>query len=278
MIDWGRRRTECGRPAVMGIINVTPDSFSDGGLFFDAERAVEHGVDMAAQGADILDIGGESTRPGASKVGVDEEIERVVPVIAGLRERVSIPLSIDTSNPEVMEAAVAAGAAMINDVRALCRPNALEKAAECGVQVCLMHMQGEPSTMQRDPRYHDVVREVRDFLAGRVDAALRAGIPRERILIDPGFGFGKNLDHNLTLLRNLDKLADVGVPILVGLSRKSMIVRILGDEPKSRVPASIALALAACSRGAAIVRVHDVPETVQAMRVWQATESEPSGA
>lgn len=270
--DWGRFREETGRPAVMGIINVTPDSFSDGGRFFDTGVAIEHGLHLAGHGADLLDIGGESTRPGSAPISVDEELDRVMPVIEGLRERVAVPLSIDTSNPPVMRAAVAAGAVMVNDVRALGRPGALEAAVHCGVPVCLMHMQGEPGTMQVDPRYDDVVAEVSEFLADRMAAAVAAGIAREQLLVDPGFGFGKNLDHNLTLLRNLTALAALDVPVVVGLSRKSMIPRMLGYEPSDRVAASVALNLFAALRGAAVLRVHDVRETVDALRAWFAVE------
>lgn len=256
----------------MGIINVTPDSFSDGGRFFDTRLAVEHGLGLAAHGADILDIGGESTRPGSAPISADEELDRVMPVIEGLRERIPIPVSIDTSNPPVMRAAVAAGACLINDVRALGRPGALEAAAECGVGVCLMHMQGEPGTMQDDPRYDDVVAEVTAFLADRMAAAVAAGVARERLLVDPGFGFGKNLEHNLTLLRNLPALGILEVPVLAGLSRKSMIPRMLGYEPEDRVAPSIALNLFAAQRGAAVLRVHDVRETVDALRAWFAVD------
>jgi dihydropteroate synthase len=259
----------------MGVINVTPDSFSDGGLFLDAGRAIEHGVRLVEQGADLIDVGGESTRPGAEAISIDEELARVIPVIEALHDRVPVPLSIDTSNPQVMTAAVEAGATLINDVRALMRPGALEAAAHCAVPVCLMHMQGEPGTMQVAPHYDDVVEEVAEFLTQRVEAAVAAGVSRNAIIIDPGFGFGKNLEHNLTLLRNLERLSDHGMPILAGLSRKSMIVRILGRDPVDRVPASVALALYAASRGASILRVHDVRETAEAIRVWAAADQAP---
>lgn len=274
----GRVRLRSDGPSVMGIINVTPDSFSDGGLFFDTGRAVEHGLRLAEEGADILDIGGESTRPGAAAVSVDEELARVIPVIEGLRSRVDTPISIDTSRPAVMHAAVAAGARMINDIRALRASGALEAAAACGVPVCLMHMQGEPGTMQVDPHYDDVVKEVAEFLEERAEAALAAGIARADVIVDPGFGFGKTLAHNLELLRHLDRIAPAGMPVLAGLSRKSMIVRILGHEPPDRVPASIALALYAVLKGAAIIRVHDVRQTVEALAAWRAAAGAGAGA
>lgn len=273
--DWVRFRTRHGRPAIMGIINVTPDSFSDGGRFFDRDLAIEHGLRLAGEGADMLDIGGESTRPGARAVTEDEEIDRVVPVIEALRRELDTPISVDTSNGVVMRAAVAAGATLINDVRALTRPGALEAAADCAVDVCLMHMKGEPGTMQDDPRYDDVVGEVGAYLQARVAAAEAAGIPRERLFIDPGFGFGKNLDHNLALLRNLSSLARDGLPVLAGLSRKSMIVRILGSDPGDRLAPSVALALFAAREGAAVLRVHDVAPTLHALRTWQAVETAP---
>ena len=255
----------------MGILNTTPDSFSDGGLFLDAERAIAHGVAMAEQGAHILDVGGESTRPGAQPVSVQQELDRVIPVIEGLRERVAVPLSVDTSKPEVMRAAVAAGAGMINDVMALRAEGALEAAAELGVPVCLMHMQGEPRTMQKDPRYGDVVGEVRAFLRSRIEACTAAGIPPGNLVIDPGFGFGKTVEHNLELLRRLREFQALGPPLLVGLSRKSLIGRILGRPVEQRLPASLALALMAVQNGAHILRVHDVAATVDAVRLYEAT-------
>ncbi|GJL81891.1 MAG: dihydropteroate synthase [marine bacterium B5-7] len=254
----------------MGILNVTPDSFSDGGQFFDTQRAIEHGLSMVEAGVSLIDIGGESTRPGADKVSQSEEISRVTPVIEALVAQTSVPISIDTSNPEVMVAAVTAGASMINDVRALQRHGALEAAADLKVPVCLMHMQGEPDTMQVDPRYNDVVTEVADFLKARVDCAVDAGIPLQDIVIDPGFGFGKNLEHNLRLLDELAALLQIGVPVLAGLSRKSMIVKILGYDPQDRRPSSLALALIATQNGASILRVHDVRETVEALSVLKA--------
>jgi len=254
----------------MGILNVTPDSFSDGGLYLDPARAVERGLAMAAAGADLIDIGGESTRPGATAPGVTEELGRVIPVVAGLRAASGVLLSVDTSEPQVMTAAVAAGADMLNDVRALGRPGALAAAAAAGVPVCLMHMQGTPATMQREPHYRDVVQEVRDFLLERVAACVAAGLPRASLILDPGFGFGKTLGHNLALLRRLDELVATGLPVLAGLSRKSMIGQLTGEPgalPADRQGGSLALALVARARGARIVRVHDVGPTVQAFRV-----------
>jgi len=252
----------------MGVLNVTPDSFSDGGDFATHEAALRHARQMVAEGADLIDVGGESTRPGAAAVTVQEELDRVIPVIETLAAELPVPVSIDTSKPEVMRAAVAAGAGLINDVAALRRRGALAAAATLGVPVCLMHMQGEPGTMQRDPTYLDVVGEVRAFLAERLAACAASGIPRERLLVDPGFGFGKTLAHNLALLRGLPRLAELGAPVLVGLSRKSMIGALLGDVPAGqRLHGSVAAAVLAVQRGAAIVRVHDVGPTVQALRV-----------
>ncbi|HEU4626491.1 MAG TPA: dihydropteroate synthase [Steroidobacteraceae bacterium] len=273
----GRQRLDLSTPVVMGIVNVTPDSFSDGGRFLDARRAVEHGRRLVEEGAAILDIGGESTRPGAMPVSVDEELRRVIPVIEGLAGEKAI-LSIDTSKPAVMKAAAAAGAGLINDVYALRLPGALETAAESGCAVCLMHMQGEPRTMQQDPRYGDVVNEVKAFLAERVQSCRALGIPPERIAIDPGFGFGKTLAHNAALLRGLDVLAAMqpaqpdGMPLLVGLSRKSMLGKILGKPADERVYGSIALAVMAVLKGARIVRAHDVAATVDAMKTVAAIQ------
>ncbi len=270
VLDCGGRRLDLGRRAVMGILNVTPDSFSDGGFYFAPDKAVARARQMVEEGADIVDVGGESTRPGAQPVSVEEEIERVVPVIERLARELEVPISVDTSKPEVMRAACAAGAGFINDVRALSAPGALETAAALGVPVCLMHMQGEPRTMQDNPRYRDVVAEVRDFLAGRLAAAEAAGIPRTRLLVDPGFGFGKTVAHNLALLRGLGEIAALGVPVLVGLSRKSLIGKLLGLPLERRLHASVALALMAVQNGARVVRVHDVGPTVEALRMWEA--------
>lgn len=260
----------------MGILNVTPDSFSDGGLYSDARRAREHGLALVEAGADLIDVGGESTRPGAVAPDVGEELERVIPVIEALRRVSDVLISVDTSRPEVITAAAAAGADMVNDVRALQEHGALEAAVEAGMPVCLMHMQGTPATMQLAPRYVDVVAEVRDFLLARAAACVTAGLPRESLILDPGFGFGKTLEHNLALLRRLDEFVALGHPVLAGLSRKAMIGMLAGNPggaPSARVGGSVALALEARARGARIVRVHDVEETVQAFRVVGALES-----
>ena len=260
-------------PRVMGIVNVTPDSFSDGGRLATVEAAVAHGLRLVEQGADILDIGGESTRPGAEPVSVDDEIARVVPVIAGLRAAWAGPISIDTMKPEVAQASVAAGAAMWNDVTALTHaPDSLSTAVALGCDVVLMHMQGEPRTMQADPRYGDVVAEVADWLAARAEAAIAAGVARERIWLDPGIGFGKTAVHNLALTAHLDRLAATGFPVLYGASRKRMIQAIdpSSIDPSDRLGGSLALVLAAARGGAAILRVHDVRETVQALKLQSA--------
>lgn len=261
------------RPVVMGVLNVTPDSFSDGGKFVRLDAAVERGVQMAEEGAAIIDVGGESTRPGAQPVGLDEELRRVIPVIARLRSRTQAVISVDTSKPEVMDAAAAAGAAMINDVRALRGPGALEAAETSGCAVCLMHMLGEPRTMQEAPSYEDVVTEVRLFFEQRVEACLTAGLPAERICLDPGFGFGKTLAHNLQLLRHLSDLSVNGLPILAGLSRKSMVGTLTGRPPHDRVHGSVALAVIAALNGARILRVHDVAATVDALQVVAAVQN-----
>jgi dihydropteroate synthase len=253
----------------MGILNVTPDSFSDGGQFFDQQEALDRARRMLADGADLIDVGGESTRPGAAQVAETDELARVLPIVAELASEGAL-VSIDTMKPAVMRAAVAAGAVMINDVRALQEPGAIEAAATTHAAVCLMHMQGEPRTMQRDPQYADVVGEVRDFLVARACACEVAGIAPDRIVIDPGFGFGKTLEHNLALLGRLDVLRDSGYPVLAGLSRKSSLGALTGRATGERLAASLAAALAAVARGAAIVRVHDVRETVDALKVWQA--------
>jgi len=258
---------DLGEPIVMGVLNVTPDSFSDGGRHVEADAALARGLAMAGQGARIVDVGGESTRPGAAPVRLAEELARVVPVIARLAGRIDVPISVDTSKPEVMRAAVEAGASLINDVRALEAPGALEAAAGTGAAVCLMHMRGEPRSMQDAPHYHDVVSEVRDYLAARVAACEAAGIPRERICVDPGIGFGKRLEHNLALLRALDRLAAPGIPVLVGVSRKSLIGMITGRPLDGRLAGSVALAALGVWHGAAIVRTHDVAETVDAVKV-----------
>ena len=259
-------------PLVMGVINVTPDSFSDGGQFLDTAAAIEQGLRLAGEGAAILDIGGESTRPGAADVGQEEELRRILPVIERLRARTSAVISIDTSKPGVMRAAAAAGAGLINDVRALREPGALEAAAATDCAVCLMHMQGEPRTMQLAPSYRDVVSEVKAFLAERVQGARAAGLSGDRLVIDPGFGFGKTLEHNLQLLRRLRDLAVDGLPLLAGLSRKSIVGKLIGRPQGERVYGSIALAVIAAQNGASIIRAHDVAATVDALRALAAVE------
>ena len=259
-----------GLPLVMGIVNVTPDSFSDGGLFLDVDAAVAHAHRLLAEGADVLDIGGESTRPRAAPVGEAEEIARVVPVIAAVRRESQVPISIDTMKHAVARAAVAAGATMWNDVTALrFAPESLATAAELGCAVVLMHMQGEPRTMQAAPRYDDVVAEVAAFLADRAEAAIAAGVAPARIWLDPGIGFGKTAAHSLALLRGLDRIVALGYPVLVGVSRKSAIARIAHDRTAEdqRLGGSIAAALVAVRAGAAMIRVHDVAETRQALAV-----------
>ena len=256
----------------MGVLNVTPDSFSDAGRFASPDGAVEQGLRMAAEGAAMIDVGGESTRPGAQPVDAAEELRRVLPVIERLRRATTAVVSIDTSKPEVMRAAAAAGAGFINDVRALREPGALAAAAATGCGLCLMHMQGDPRTMQIAPHYEDVVAEVRSFLTARVTACHAAGIDPARLTVDPGFGFGKNLEHNLTLLRHLGELAADGRPVLVGLSRKSTVGKLTGRESGERVYGSVALAVIAALRGARIIRAHDVAATVDALKVAIAVE------
>lgn len=255
----------------MGILNVTPDSFSDGGQFIEAEKAVEQALMMIEQGADIIDIGGESTRPGADHVTVDQELRRVLPIIESLRSQSDVLLSIDTSKPQVMRDAVAAGANMINDVTALRIDSALETAAELRVPVCLMHMQGEPRTMQQSPVYNNgVVQDVKAFLADRIEVAVLAGISKANLIVDPGFGFGKTLQHNYQLLAGLDEIKDLGCPILVGLSRKSMIGNLLNAQVGDRLAGSLSAAVIALMQGANLLRVHDVRQTVQAAAIFNA--------
>jgi dihydropteroate synthase len=261
---------DLAEPRVMGVLNVTPDSFSDGGIHASLDAAVARGERMVEEGAAIVDVGGESTRPGAPPVSVEEELRRVIPVIERLASRIRAPISVDTSKPEVMRLALAAGAQMVNDVRALQAPGALAAAAAGGAAVCLMHMQGEPSTMQADPRYGDVVAEVREFLAKRVAACRAAGIAAERICIDPGIGFGKRPEHNLALLARLRDLGDPALPVLVAVSRKSLVGIITGRPPGERLAGSVAFAALAAANGAAIVRAHDVAATVDAVRVASA--------
>ncbi|MBL8224498.1 MAG: dihydropteroate synthase [Chromatiales bacterium] len=262
-----RRPLPLDRARVMGVLNVTPDSFSDGGRFTSVAEAVAAALALAGEGADIVDVGGESTRPGARPVPVADELARVVPVVAGLRRASDVLISVDTSEPAVMESAVAAGADLINDVRALRRPGALAAAARLQVPVVLMHMQGEPATMQQAPAYDDVVAEVLAFLADRIAACITAGLARASLIIDPGFGFGKRPADNLALLEGLHRFRALGVPLLAGLSRKSLIGHLTGAAIAERRGGSIALALAARAKGADILRVHDVADTVQALAV-----------
>ncbi len=257
-------------PRVMGVLNVTPDSFSDGGLWTGREAALAHARAMVNAGADIIDIGGESTRPGAPEVPVQQELDRVIPVLEALSAELDVMLSVDTSKAEVMQAAAAAGAGLINDVYGLRREGALETAAGLRLPVCLMHMQGEPRTMQAEPAYVDVVGEVSEFLLARARAAMAAGIPRDQIVLDPGFGFGKTIEHNLALLRALPDIRALGFPLLAGLSRKSMLQTLTGRPVGQRLAGSLALAMAAARGGADVIRVHDVAETVDVLRVMAA--------
>ncbi len=263
---------DLSRPKIMGILNVTPDSFSDGGQFFDLDKALKHAREMIADGADILDIGGESTRPGAQEVSAEQELARIIPVIQAVRAISDIPLSVDTQKAEVMQAAIAAGVDIINDVRALQNDGALAIVASSKVAVCLMHMQGEPDTMQIAPHYVDVVGEVISFLADRVEACRLAGISDDRIIVDPGFGFGKTLQHNLELLKHLGRLTSLGVPVLAGMSRKKMIRELTDCHNESSAAGSVAAAVLAAIRGARILRVHDVKPTVQALKLVTAIE------
>ncbi len=270
---------QCGRfslslkfPLIMGVVNITPDSFSDGGMFLSPAAAIAQGRRLADEGAAILDIGAESSRPGAQPVSEEEELARLMPVLEALAT-LPLPVSVDTRRAGVMRAVLAAGASMINDIEALGAPGALEAVAKSTCAVCLMHKKGDPATMQADPRYDDVVREVADFLAARAAAALAAGIVAERIVIDPGFGFGKTADHNLELLRHLGVLAATGLPVLAGLSRKATLGRLTGRPAGERTVASVTAALLAAQRGARILRVHDVGDTRDALAVWRAVEA-----
>ena len=275
-LDCAGRILKLDSARVLGIVNVTPDSFSDGGEHATFEAAVAHGLRLVEEGADALDIGGESTRPGAEDVSVEEELRRVIPVIEALAKQIAVPISIDTSKPEVMRAAIMAGAGMINDVYALRRDGALEAVAELGVPVVLMHMQGEPRSMQGAPQYDDVVGEVHSFLAQRIFSAEMAGIAKKNIVVDPGFGFGKTLAHNLALLAQLERFTELGVPVLAGLSRKKSIGELTGrDDPHDRVHGSVAAHLIAAQRGARLLRVHDVAATVDALKVWAAIAVQP---
>lgn len=270
ILDCAGRLLDLSRPRVMGVLNVTPDSFSDGGSYLSAGLAVARARHMVEEGAAVIDVGGESTRPGAAPVGLEEELRRVIPVIEALHAAVPVPVSVDTRKPAVMRAAVAAGAGLINDVSALQAPGAIETVAELGVPVCLMHMQGIPESMQDSPDYRDVVGEVRNFLTGRARACVDGGIASGHILLDPGFGFGKTTVHNLQLLRHLDTLVQAGYPVLVGLSRKSLIGNVLGLPVDKRLSPSVALAVLAVWHGAAVVRCHDVRETREAIEMCQA--------
>lgn len=263
----GKYKLNLNRPHVMGIVNVTPDSFSDGGKFSSTNLAVEHALQLIAEGADILDIGGESTRPGAQPVSLDEELSRVIPVIEALSHIATVPISIDTYKPEVMRQAISAGVDIVNDVRALQEQGALEAVANSNVGVCLMHMQGIPQTMQLEPSYEDVVGEVKQFLIDRLNVVMTHGISKNRILLDPGFGFGKTRVHNIALIQHLDSLLDIGQPLLVGLSRKSVLGAIAGGDEGQRLYASIAASVIAAMKGAKIIRVHDVKATVDALKV-----------
>ena len=275
-LDCAGRILVLDRPRILGIVNVTPDSFSDGGEHATVDAAVAHALRLAEEGADVLDIGGESTRPGAEDVSREEELRRVIPVIQRLAKETALPISIDTSKPEVMRAAVDAGAGMINDVSALRREGALDAAAELGVPVVLMHMLGAPGSMQTAPDYDDVVADVHRFLAERIFAAEMSGIPKKRIVVDPGFGFGKTTAHNVALLARLERFTDLGVPILAGLSRKRTIGELTGrDDPHHRVYGSVAAHLIAAQRGAKLLRVHDVAATVDALKIWNAVADVP---
>ena len=266
MLQCGRFSFALDKPLVMGVVNITPDSFSDGGRFLDAPEAIAHARKLAEEGADIIDIGGESTRPGAAPVSEAEELQRVIPVLEKIPD---LCVSVDSRRPNVMRAALQAGASMVNDVQALQAPGAMEAVRESKCAICLMHMKGEPATMQREPHYDDVVREVKEFLAERLRAAQGVGIAGERLVVDPGFGFGKTVEHNLTLLAHLDRFRDLGVPLLAGLSRKSTLGKLTGRPVGERLAGSLAMALLALQGGATILRVHDVKETRDVIAVWE---------
>ena len=283
-LQCGNKQLDLAHPVVMGILNITPDSFSDGGkLYLDGGKAYRAGSEhishclrvaeqMISDGASVLDIGGESTRPGATVVSSAEEMARVLPVIEAIHRNLDVIISVDTSNPALITEAANHGAGLINDVRALQRNGALQAAAKTGLPVCLMHMQGEPANMQHDPHYTDVVTNVKDWLLARVDACISAGISPQKLLLDPGFGFGKTLEHNLSLLKHLDQLAALPYPLLVGLSRKSIAGKLTGKPIAERLPASLALAQLALDGGAKILRVHDVAETVDMIKIWRAVK------
>jgi len=270
-LQCGNKTLDLSNPVVMGILNVTPDSFSDAGCFSDLDVALDQARQMVKEGAAMIDIGGESTRPGAQAVAVDEELRRVIPLIELLAKELPVPISIDSSKPEVMRAAVTAGAGMVNDVCALQMPQALQTVAELKIPVCIMHMQGEPRSMQKNPLYQQVVADVAEFLHQRVSVSLAAGIKAKNIVLDPGFGFGKSLNHNLLLLKHLDRLLEMGLPLLVGMSRKSMIGAVLNDAPVAeRLHGSVAAAVLAVMQGAKIIRVHDVKATAEALSLCRA--------
>jgi dihydropteroate synthase len=268
----GSRFLDLSRPQVMGILNVTPDSFSDGGRFNHLDAALQHAEAMVRAGATLIDIGGESTRPGAPPVSEQEELERVCPAVEAIARELDVVISVDTSTAAVMRESARLGAGLINDVRSLQRPGALAAAAQSGLPVCLMHMRGEPGNMQDDPQYPDIYAEVHGFLAERMAACAAAGIPRERIVLDPGFGFAKTLEHNLRLFRQLERLHEFGLPLLVGVSRKSMIGKVLDRPVGERLYGSLALAALATAKGAQIIRVHDVAETLDVVRMIAAVE------
>lgn len=270
VLHCGRFQLDLTYPRVMGIVNVTPDSFSDGGQYAATDLAVAHAQRLIAEGADILDIGGESTRPGAEPVSLQEELRRVIPVIEALSKISTVPLSIDTYKPQVMQAAIQAGVDVVNDIRALQETNALETVANSNVGVCLMHMQGTPQNMQINPSYADVVTEVEQFLASRVEVCLAHGINKNRIMLDPGFGFGKTKEHNIALIQNLDRLTQLSYPLLVGLSRKSVLGKIAGGDELQRLHAGLAASVISVMKGAKVVRVHDVKATVDALKVLAA--------
>ena len=270
LLRLGSQTLSLDRPLVMGVLNVTPDSFSDGGKFFATDAAIRQAERMFAAGAAIVDVGGESSRPGAGQISEDEELDRVIPVIETISDGTDIAVSIDTSKPGVMRAAVNAGASMINDVYALRQDGAVEAASELDVAVCLMHMQGEPGTMQENPGYQDIPGDILDFLSKRISACRDAGIDDEKIVIDPGFGFGKTHEHNVRLLASLDRFQELGMPLLVGLSRKSTLGALTGKDVEERLPAGIAAAILAVERGAHIVRTHDVDETIDALKIASA--------
>ncbi len=273
ILDCAGRSLDLSSPKIMGILNVTPDSFSDGGNFLDVENALRQAERMMREGATVIDVGGESTRPGAQAVSVQQELDRVVPVVEAIVQNLDIVVSIDTSKAVVMREAVVAGAGMINDVRALREPGALEVAANCDIPICLMHMQGEPRSMQSNPQYLDVVDDVFEFLEERIEDCFKIGVNRKRLLVDPGFGFGKSLAHNLSLLKHLDVFSRLELPVLVGVSRKSMIGAMLNVDVHERLYGSIALAVMACQKGANIIRCHDVSEHAQALRIYHAVVS-----